>query len=501
MGNAVAKGSLGLVLSASVAVAASSGAGCRDRSHAEGHSTAGAAGAEAAGATAAPDTAPAAAKPAEPTDARKVEIPWISDDYAGALKRAQAEKKPIFVDMWAPWCHTCLAMKQVVMVDPSLAPLLDRFVWLELDTDRPVNAEVLTRLKVDVWPTFYVLSPEGESVQARHLGAASIGQLREMLEQGEAGHQDAMAASGKLPVGSPLALVRDGDRAAAAGDMAAADKAYGQALAAAPERWPRTADVLVKQIAARYRGGDKAGCADLGMREGQRAGQGMTASATDFAYYAGECAGELDEPRARLLRGRLLESVRAVLEAPDSALSIDDESDALVRLRELSEALGDSKTARAMAVRQRDLLDRATAEAPTPLGRMTYVWPRSEVYMYLGEAEKLVPDLQKLAADLPKEYDPPYRLAAVYLQIGKLDEALKAAGRAVELVYGPRKGRALAMVAEIHKARGDAKSEKAARKAVVDYYASLPPGHRSDKALADARAALAAVGKPDANQK
>jgi hypothetical protein len=70
-----------------------------------------------------------------------------------------------------------------------------------------------------------------------------------------------------------------------------------------------------------------------------------------------------------------------VLDAPDSALSVDDESDALLRLRELAEKLDDARTARAMAVRQRDLLDRAWTEAPTALGRMTYVWPRSEVYM------------------------------------------------------------------------------------------------------------------------
>jgi thioredoxin-like negative regulator of GroEL len=492
MSNAVARVSLRLVFSAALIGALG---GCSSRGQEDG-----ARGPRAAEGAAAPASARPAAEPAAPA-ARKVEIPWISDDYAGALARARSEKKPIFIDMWAPWCHTCLSMKQVVMVDPSLSPYLDRFVWLEVDTDRPVNASLLTKLHIDVWPTFYVVSPEGESVQARHLGAASLAQLREMLEQGESGHQDAMAASGKLPADSPLALVRAGDRAAASGDMKAADEAYGKALAAAPEGWPRIADVLVKQISARFRGGDRAGCAELGMREAQRAGQGLSASVTDFAYYADDCAGELDEARARLLRGRLTEAVRAVLDAPDSALSIDDESDALLRLRELAEKLDDAKTARAMAVRQRDLLDRAVAEAPTALGRMTYVWPRSEVYVYLGEGEKLVPELEKLEADLPVEYDPPYRLAWLHLQTGKPDQALAPAERAVKLIYGPRKGRALTMVADIHKARGDIKAEKAARQAVIDFHAALPAGHKNEKAEEAARAALAAVGKPAAEKK
>jgi tetratricopeptide (TPR) repeat protein len=487
MGNALANASLrALVLGALTAVA-----GCQedtsDQARAGGRRMV----ASGSGRTA---DKPAAAPVEAP---RAVKIPWISDDYAAALYRARAENKPIFIDMWAPWCHTCLSMKQEVMIDPSLAPFLDRFIWLEIDTDRPVNAKLLTRLHVDIWPTFYVVSPEGESVQARHLGAASIAQLREMLAQGEAGHQDAMAKAGALPKGSPLALARAGDRAAAAGDMADAAKAYGKALAAAPPDWPRTADVLVKQIAALYRGGDLAACAELGARENKRAGLGMTASVTDFAYYADSCADQLDDERARQVRKQLSEAVRAVALAPNSALSIDDQSDALVRLRELAEKLGDQETARAMAARQRELLDRAVAQAKTPLGRMTYVWPRAEVYGYLGQADKLIPDLKQLEADLPKEYDPPFRLAWVYLQAGRLDEAQAAAERAIGKVYGPRKGRALALVADIHKARGNVDAERAARKVVVDFYRSLPPGHRSEKALADARKALAAVGKPD----
>ncbi len=162
------------------ALAAALGTGCQKSSEQEGR------GAEppAAAPPAAPTAAPAAAKATEAPPARQVRIPWISDDYDAALKRARAEKKPIFIDMWAPWCHTCLSMKQEVMVDPSVEPFLDRFVWLEIDTDRPVNAKLLTRLKVDVWPTFYILSPEKEAVQARHLGAASMAQLRELLDPG-----------------------------------------------------------------------------------------------------------------------------------------------------------------------------------------------------------------------------------------------------------------------------------------------------------------------------
>src|SRR5688572_5278351 len=114
-------------------------------------------------------------------------IPWIENDWQGALAAAKKSKKPLFVDLGAPWCHTCLAVRQGVMTDPSLGPYIERFVWLDVDTDRPENAPVLEALPIDIWPTFYVVSPtaDGVKVQARHIEAPSVAQLRELLEQGE----------------------------------------------------------------------------------------------------------------------------------------------------------------------------------------------------------------------------------------------------------------------------------------------------------------------------
>ena len=77
------------------------------------------------------------------------------------------------LDMWAPWCHTCLSMQEYVLSDPSLAPLAERFAFVALDTDREVNAAVVGRFPVASWPTFFVVSPEDEAVQARFVGAAS----------------------------------------------------------------------------------------------------------------------------------------------------------------------------------------------------------------------------------------------------------------------------------------------------------------------------------------
>jgi tetratricopeptide (TPR) repeat protein len=221
----------------------------------------------------------------------------------------------------------------------------------------------------------------------------------------------------------------------------------------------------------------------------------MTAQLTLFARTADECADVLDEPRARLLRGRLGEALRKVVDASDSAMSVDDQSDALLALREMAIELKDNASARAYAIRQRDLLDRAVSQAKTAMERMTHNWPRAEVYVYLGEAEKIIPDLQRLVDELPREYDPPARLAWAHEQLGHHDKAMQYAEKALALSYGPRKGSILRLIAEIHKAKGDLEAERKARQAVVDYYKSLSGGHRDEKRIADAEKALAEVGK------
>lgn len=34
-------------------------------------------------------------------------LSFVEDRYQSALDEARARKVPLFVDAWAPWCHTC----------------------------------------------------------------------------------------------------------------------------------------------------------------------------------------------------------------------------------------------------------------------------------------------------------------------------------------------------------------------------------------------------------
>jgi len=436
---------------------------------------------------------PGAAAPAAPAA-----IEWIHDDYAGARERAVRAGKPLLIDMWAPWCHTCLSMKHFVLSDPSIRALGDRYVWLAIDTDREINAEAVGRYPVSAWPTFFVVSPEPQQVESRLVGSATVREFRDFLDRGERGALDTRGAAGRLADG-PLRHVRDGDRAAVARDFAAADAAYAKALASG-DLADRLPDVLVSAIGVRYKAGDWAGCVRLGLERLGDAARTRSAKAADFAAYADMCAGKLgDAAPGRRVREAIVapqSPIRAVLMDPETALSVDDRADGLRILRDVHDALGQKGEGTALAERQRALLDEAIARAPDAHVAMTFNWPLAEVCVRLGRPAEAIPTLRRSVDALPDEYDPPHRLAWVLLQAGRAADALPFAQAALTRAYGPRKARVQGLVADIHKAMGDVAAERRARAAVVAIHEALPAGQADVKAVLEARAELAKLGSP-----
>lgn len=414
-------------------------------------------------------------------------IAWFHDDYEAALACARARKQPLVVDLWAPWCHTCLSMKATVFQDAEVGAASQRFVFLALDTDREVNAKAVAKMPPGAWPTFYVVSPD-ESIQARFVGAASKAQFLDFLEHGARGDRAATTT------GSADDLLRQGDRAVVIKDFPAAVTSYKAAIAAAPPSWPRRPDALVSLASAHHKAGDDAACLALG--ESALKETGSSASATDFLVVTLGCAepfAEKEAPRVKKFRAAAAARLDALLADGAAQLSVDDRSDAMMNLRALQDELGEKAKAKATALAQLALLDQAAAEAATPFAAMTYNWPRAEVYVYLERGLELAPALEKSAADLPEEYDPPYRLAWVLFKSGKLDEAVTWNERAAKLAYGPRKVRVLSLSADLAAARKDAAAERAARAEIVATYKALPAEQANPEALAKAEAALAAM--------
>jgi thioredoxin-like negative regulator of GroEL len=416
-------------------------------------------------------------------------LAWFEDDYASALACAKSRNVPIVLDLWAPWCHTCLSMQNTVFTDTSFAASADKFVFAALDTDREAHAAIIEKFPLSAWPTFYVIDTN-ENVLARFVGAASVAQFQAFLDTGAKANVEVAGAAKHL-----LAA----ERALATKDLETADRELTAALAAAPADWVRKPDVLVSLVQTKQRREDTAGC--IALFAASVDDTGKAASATDFIAATQPCVETLAKTKpdeAKALQERMIARLQGLLADPASHLSTDDRSDAMIYLRELLVEVGRKDEGIALAEQQRQLLEKAAAEAPTPDAAATYNWHLAEVFVFLARPLDAVPALEKSAAALPKEYDPPARLGWVYLKAGKLDEAATWTDRALALVYGPRKARLLGQRAEIAGKQGDKATERKYRAEAVALWESLPPGQANPAALATAKASLAALDGPAA---
>ena len=85
-----------------------------------------------------------------------------------AFARAQAEDKPILLDIGAVWCHWCHVMDRESYEDPALAELINR-EYIAVKVDRDERPDVDTRYQAAVqaisgqggWPLTAFLTPQG----------------------------------------------------------------------------------------------------------------------------------------------------------------------------------------------------------------------------------------------------------------------------------------------------------------------------------------------------
>lgn len=396
---------------------------------------------------------------------------FIENDYGAALARARAEGKPLFVDAWATWCHTCRAMRAYVLTEEALPR--DRFVWLSMDIEKPENEGPCAHLPTAVLPTFFVLDPRDEHVLGRWEGAASSAQMRVFLA-------DAERAMTRGDGGAPdplLTALAVADRAEAEGRHADAARLLGDVLASAPASWPRRPDALVSRIGALARAKDYGACIDLGLAS--LGDTGTSSSTTDFATTAVECTEHLEkDPRARSLRAKVAERLAGILPDVEAPLSPDDRSDGYRLLWDVRLRLGDPKGAEDAAKERLRVLEDATTKWKEPAVATLFDGARLETLLFLGRARDAVTFLEAREAELPGDYNVPHRLARALLEDGRPADALAATDRALATAYGPRKGLIYGLRADILVKLGRARDARAAVAAQLELYRSLPPGQR-----------------------
>lgn len=90
-------------------------------------------------------------------------VPFVQNDFEGALAEAKRSQRLLVVEVWAEWCRECRAMRGDVFADPALAVMRDRFVWLAVDVDDAAARQVfMQRFPTRSIPRVWIIDPETE---------------------------------------------------------------------------------------------------------------------------------------------------------------------------------------------------------------------------------------------------------------------------------------------------------------------------------------------------
>ena len=92
-------------------------------------------------------------------------LPFIALSLDEALVRARAERKLVFVDLSADWCHWCTKMDEDVFPDERVKTALTEFIAIRVDTEKRGGRSVASRYRVNGLPAFLVLDANGDVVR------------------------------------------------------------------------------------------------------------------------------------------------------------------------------------------------------------------------------------------------------------------------------------------------------------------------------------------------
>jgi len=80
-----------------------------------------------------------------------------------ALTQAQKEGKPVVLDFFAEWCAPCLRMEKTTFKDEKVRALLERCVFVRVDTDK--HPELAKRMAVEGLPDIRFALPDGREIK------------------------------------------------------------------------------------------------------------------------------------------------------------------------------------------------------------------------------------------------------------------------------------------------------------------------------------------------
>ncbi len=394
---------------------------------------------------------------------------FIDDDYAKALKQAKAQKKLLFIDAWAPWCHTCIAMKEQVFTRPAFAAFEKDVVFASIDTEKLKSDTFLKKFPVEVWPTLLFIDPVKETLVLKWLGSADELQMQALLEAAR---------------GGPGTL-READDALGAGNAGIAAEKYKVALEAGEVK----ARTVLSMLSAMTLAKQLEACARTTMEQlplFTNAQERVSALTWGIG-----CATEMPEGKQKgaILDALVREGTKAL---PLEGVLPDDTSGLYEVLVGEREAAKDEAAAQKIAADWLAFLEGQAARAKTPAERAVFDPHRVSAALASKQIAKAIEPLVQSEKDFPKDYNPPARLAVLFREQGRFDDALQAIGRALtKCKEGPRKLRLFDTKASIQDRKGDAAGKRKTIEEAVKFAKKLPRTQVSEKRIAALEAQLA----------
>ncbi|MCA0424019.1 MAG: thioredoxin, partial [Proteobacteria bacterium] len=145
---------------------------------------------------------------------------------------AESAKQPVLVDFWAPWCGPCKQLTPVIEKVVKAAAGKVRLVKMNIDE----HPEIAGQLGIQSIPA--VIAFKNGQPADGFMGAVPESQIKSFIER----------LVGPIGAGSAADLVKAGDEALAAGDLAGAAETYAAALAHEPQNGPALAGLARVQL-------------------------------------------------------------------------------------------------------------------------------------------------------------------------------------------------------------------------------------------------------------